>query len=425
MELRVGGKFPYIHRVKGISQPVLSVENDGTGFFYSITGSGTAQDTRTVQGQLQAYQRCPAVSGIIHKKVAAHLNGELWICNEDEKEAPNSAAFYTIRRLMQRPNVMQSWDEFYAQAQLFMQIFGEVFIMAIVPVGFNINNCKALWVLPNWDMSIKATGKMFYQFDRNEIIEGYYLRQEKIPSEFVLHIKDAGYNYDNPLNGMSRLSQLQDPVSNIIAAYESRNVLITRRGAIGILSNESKDTVGALPLKPEEKTELQNDFRRYGLMRDKWQVIISNAALKWQSMTYSTRDLMLFEEIEADTRQIADNYGYPSYLLGFTGGTTFNNVNEAKKSLYQDTIIPEADAFFDAFSAFFGLKEKGYEVECYFDELDIFQESENEKAQAMLAINQANQIAYQNGIITLEEWRQMLDFDPKLPKGTTYGTSEQ
>ena len=150
----------------------------------------------------------------------------------------------------------------------------------------------------------------------------------QIDTEDIFHHKDISLNSDNLISGQSRLVSLQDPVSNIIASYEARNVLITRRGAIGILSNEGKDSIGTTPLLPGEKEDLQEDFKKYGVTRGQLQVIISNAGLKWQSMTFPTKDLMLFEEIEDDVRQIADNYDYPMHLLGFKGGTTFSNMNE-------------------------------------------------------------------------------------------------
>jgi hypothetical protein len=115
-----------------------------------------------------------------------------------------------------------------------------------------------------------------------------------------------------------------------VAAYEARNVLITRKGALGILSNQTRDAAGSKPLKEGEKKEVQEDFQKYGLGKDQYQVIITNANLKWQPMTFSTKDLMLMEELEDSTRAIADNLDYPMYLLGFKEGSTFSNVGEQR-----------------------------------------------------------------------------------------------
>jgi len=47
---------------------------------------------------------------------------------------------------------------------------------------------------------------------------------------------------------------LSKALSNIIAAYESRNVLLNSRGAIGAWVNASKDATGATwALRSEEK----------------------------------------------------------------------------------------------------------------------------------------------------------------------------
>ena len=227
-------------------------------------------------------------------------------------------------------------------------------------------------------------------------------------------------NTDMILHGQSRLIALQDPISNIIAAYEARNVLITRKGALGILSNNSKDAAGAIPLKDIEKKDLQDEFKRYGLAKDQYQVIITSASLQWQSMTFPTKELMLFEEIEDDVRQIADNYEYPMYLLGFKAGSTFSNVGEAKKSLYQDAIIPEAESIYLAFTNFFNTEKYGFSFQVFYDHLEILQKSEKDKAEAFKIKNEGYKIAYEMKILTREEWRTGIDYDPTKFNGETF-----
>lgn len=172
-------------------------------------------------------------------------------------------------------------------------------------------------------------------------------------------------------------------------------------------------------MSDEDKKNLQEDFQKYGLSRDQWQVIITNASLKWQAMSMPTKDLLLFEEIEDDVRQIADTYEYPMYLLGFKSGTTYSNVGEAKKSLYQDSIIPEAEYIAESLSTFLKTDLVGLQIKVFYDHLDIFQQGEKEKADAFKVRSDANVPLYEKGIITLNQLLTVLDMDPR-PDGDVF-----
>ena len=334
-----------------------------------------------------------------------------------------------LTSILKHPNPLQTWNEFAAQAKLYEQVFGEVYIFPVTSIGFKASEATTVWVIPNWIITEKVTGKLFNQTEANKIITGYTISfngfQTDIPQDQILMIRDVSMyvtqRSDLLLHGMSRLFALAAPVSNIIAAYEARNVLITRKGALGILSNDGRDVGGTIPLRPKEKKDLQDDFQTYGMSREQFQVIITNASLKWQAMTFPTKELMLFEEIEDDTRQIADCYDFPMFLLGFKAGSTFSNVMEAKKSLYQDAIIPEAENWTTALTNFFQLPD-GIRLKASYNHLEIFQRSRKDEAIVLTAICKAFDIAYKAKIITLEEWRSKMEMDPVRFNGSTFYT---
>ncbi|KAF0193546.1 MAG: Phage portal protein, partial [Bacteroidetes bacterium] len=382
-------------KLKSFFSPARAVISDKNGkYFYAFGFPKTVQNTVTIIGQTAAYNICPPVNGIINRKARAFTNGKWWVLDPDGKEASGPIAT-SIKKLLKQPNPLQSWNQFMAQAKVYEQAFGEVFVFAIMPTGFtDKSKIKALWILPNWIVDVRLTGKHFLQTDINEIIEGYDISVNgsltPLARESVLHIRDINQNSLDVIRGQSRLASLQDPISNIVAAYEARNVLITRKGALGILSNQTRDAAGSVPLKKEDKEDVQEEFKKYGLGKDQYQVIITNANLKWQPMTFPTRELMLFEEIEDDVRQIADNFDYPMYLLGFKAGTTFSNVGEAKKSLYQDAIIPEAEGWAEAFTTFFDGEKNKIQISVSYDHLEVLQQGEKEKADAFAAKVTAN-----------------------------------
>jgi hypothetical protein len=240
-------------------------------------------------------------------------------------------------------------------------------------------------------------------------VEDIYIMKDFTPSFCSLVIPE------------SRIKALELPINNIIGAYESRNVLINYRGALGILTKDAGDggQYGALPLPEGEKENIQNDFRRYGLKHNQWQIIITSAAMKWQQMGYPTKDLMLFEEIEDDIMRICDSYNYPYQLMSSAKGTTFSNVKEAKQLLYQDAIIPEAESIYEQWDQFFNTEKYNLKLDKDFTHIPVMQEDQLQAAQARKARNDALLVEYQNDLITMNRWLELNGEDPR-PDGNRY-----
>ena len=430
--------FPFVS-VKATRQGTTVIKR-GSEYFYELltSGSSNLKDTTTLEGQAYAYNYSHAVNTVINKKVRAHING-LWQIEDDEgNKAIN--VLPNIERLMKTPNPIQSWADFNSQMKILTQVFGECYVMPLVPVGMFRKDTEALWIIPNWMITVKKTGRFFQQSKIEEIIAGYVINNQQgmkmtvLPSQLI-RIRDLSIpvttNNDELFNGQSRLYPLKWAVWNLHAAMEARNVMMVRRGAIGILSNEGKDVAGLLPIEQKEKDTIQTQFQKYGLSSTQSQVIITNASLKWQSMTFPTKDLMLFEETEDATIQIADAYDVPPDLLGATGSKkTYQNVLEAKKSLYQDAIIPESTVFAEAFTNWL-LKGTGLKFKIYFDHLEVFQKSKKEEADGIKSITDSITVLYEKKLITMEEARMFLEqftteygFNADTPLGTTYAETE-
>lgn len=405
--------------LNSISPFYIANDNNGSTLFNALGINAVIQDTNSPTGQIYSYSYCPPLSAIIQRKSRAFINGRIWLMDVDGKESKAKEAI-KLRDLMKLPNILQSWGTFMNEAYTFKEIFGEAFIFALKGIGSN--EVSSLFVIPNWIITPQYSGNIYYQTDINSIVTGYKITgiDKEVSSSDIIHLKDSIINPLNTLRGQSRMVSLRDPISNIIAAYEARNVLMTKRGGIGILSNRAKDVSGSIPLLPKDKDELQKELQTYGISKNKSQVIITSAELQWQSMTFPTKDLMLFEEIVDDVRQIADNYEYPMYLLGFADGTTYSNVGEAKKSLYQDSIIPDAENIYAELSRFFNTEKYGFSFKVFYDHLDILQKSEKDKAEAYKIINEGLKIAFEHKVISLEEYRLKLDMEEKIYGNTMY-----
>jgi len=388
-------------------------------------------NTNNVNGQTQAYQRCPAVSGSINKIQEAGRNGKWAIVDKDEKPTGKSNA---VAPLIAKPNCLQTWNDFISQLVAMKKIYGYALVLPLIPEGMGPNATASLWVCPNWLINdVKYTGNLFGQSDISGIIKYFKIGKTEITPDKVLIFKDTQVNCTTSDNSFvlpqSRLYPLSDPVSNICQSYEAKYTLIAKKGAIGILSNESKDAAGAAPLLPEDKKEVQDQFaNQYGLSPDQSQVIISGVGLKWQSMTFPIKDLMLSEEIKEASLVVYEAFGIPKFLTPYGEGDTFNNQNTAEKSFYQRTVIPTIEEVAATLSAFFQLESQGLFLRVYFDHLEIFQKSKKEEAEGIGAYTTALDRPYLSGVITREEYRAILanamptgtPFDAETINGTTF-----
>ena len=407
--------------------------------FYAVSGLGSSnaavKDPTTIAGQAYAYNYSSAVNTVINRKVRAHING-IWTI-QDNQGNDASAQADRISQLLIRPNVIQSWAEFNSQMKLLSQVFGEVLILPVVPAGFDRLQTASMWVIPNWMWKAVKTGKFFFQTDISEVISHYEINNQKgtkiniLPTE-VIHVRDltapVTTNNEELFNGQSRLFPLKWPIWNIHAAMEGRNVMMTQRGAIGIITNDTEDIAGSIPIEPSEKKNIEDNFGSYGLTQAQSQVIITSAKLKWQPMAFATKDLMLHEETAESTIMIADAFDVPPDLLGAgKDDRTYENVTAAEKGLYQNAIIPESQPFAESFTNWF-FRGLALKFAIAFDHLEVFKKAKKDEADAIKSLNDAMKVAYEQKIITKEEWRMFLEqftgetygFDADDPIGTTY-----
>lgn len=306
--------------------------------------------------------------------------------------------------LIKNPNPLQSWSDVIYSMSVNDALFSVAFAYA-PKRSFDIVNLMV--PLPTNKMKVFTTGKKFKQMDAEGWIEKVQMvysddsKEDFTLDELVYLITTDGMNLVNP---SSRIESLKFPLSNIRAQYNKRNVLLENIGAIGILSAKNSDIGGALPLTPEEKRDIRNDW----YARSKDELIITEADVTWNPMSYPTKDLMLFEELNADKMAIIDVYGMSVYLFSQDKGATFANVRDGIKMTYTDTIIPETEQMYAVITEQLGLSAEGLKLIPDFSHIPALQQDElshaqalNTKADALLKIRDA-------GIILTEEERKAL-----------------
>lgn len=399
----------------------LSGYRGGSDFwFFGADGVDTKFSFNGHESSLKAYTMCAPLTAIINRKAQAHINGKVYIMNVAGKgkgKESTSESANKIRKLMAKPNPLQSWKQFRAQQKIYMQLFGFCIVLPIIPIGFEKRgpiDATSLWNIPPYLVDIEETNSLFYQTTLKGIVKSIKLRYRdtitELPLDNLYIFKDFTPSMDTMVFPESRVRSNAQPINNIIGAFESRGELISYAGSQGIIS---PDGGGGqyVPMAIDEKSkqQLQADFKtQYGIRKGQFRYIISPAAIKWQSMSVKTKDLMLVEEVLESTKSLCDSYGYPPHLLGIID-PTFNNQNAAEKGFYQNTIIPEAESMDEEWNNFFRLPELEEKIrfETDYTHLPVLQEDEKSKAEARKIRNEALQIEFQTNLITLNRWLEL------------------
>jgi hypothetical protein len=325
---------------------------------------------------------------------------------------------------LSKPNAIQNWSQFEAQNYIYQQISGYCVVLPIKPVGFPNIKATALWNLPPWMVEIreKVGVNLLTVKSVKDLIESVHVvfsgKRSSLNLDDIYIFKDFTPGLSSIVIPDSRVRALAQPISNIIGALESRGVLIDKRGPSYVISSNKSDASGDLPLTPGEKEKVEEEFKQYGLRRKQVQAIITSANINLQTVGFSTRDLMLFEEIEDDVMRLCDSYNYPFRLLSSQKSNSLggSDVQAYKALLYDDAIIPEACSIYQQWDQFFELAKYGLILNKDFSHVSALQGDKVKESQARLFLNQALKIEYDQGLMTLDEWRAKLGEDP-LPKG--------
>lgn len=393
------------------------------GEFYFFNGPGNLDykfNNGTSNQSVRAFMDCAPLADIILKKAQAFANGRTWIVNKKGKakgkEAQGEIAT-KIRTRMESPNPFQSQIEFEVQQYIYMQISGYCLVLPIKPVGFPNYDATKLWNIPPDIIDIEETQKSWILAEKQsdvikKIVLNFGGERVYLNADDVFIMKDFTPTMKSSIFPVSRTEIHKDQINNIIGSYNTRGRIIDDRGAQGIISSDAKDAGGYVPVSEDQKEALQHDFLRYGMKRGQFQYIITSAAVKWTQIAQSTKDLMLFEEVEDDIMRLCDGWGYQYELMSSAKGVTFANKKEAKTLLYQDTIIPEAENIAEQWNRFWGINSLDIELVKDFSHVPALQDDRKKQAEARKTNNEAREKEFYNNVCTLNQWIMSNDDEP-------------
>jgi hypothetical protein len=357
----------------------------------------------------KAYNDCPPLQAVIAKKASSLIRGNIIPVNYKDNKVIASAAFDKDMKLLSRPNQFQSGNDFVQMMDTFLNVYGVCYVYKLIPVAFK--EPSAFIIIPNQFITVQYRSNVNILDNQSGIVESYTitiygvsvtLRGEDV--RLIQEVRDTTINTAFAFQPKSRIDALVYPINNIMSSLESRHTIITKRGAEVIISPRNGDTAAIMSvMTPTEKQALQDEYARYGTLSDQWHAFIASIPMDATNISRSVQQLGLFDGENADHRTIAAAYGVPVPLLGMPDTTKFSTYSEAKKELYDDTIIPESQVICDALNLMFGSVAKGYSFFFDYSGLECMQRSEKDKADALGAMVKALSEAVTSGLISTDQ----------------------
>ena len=248
---------------------------------------------------------------------------------------------HPIIDLLNRPNPLQSYSEFFNSLFGYVLLSGNAYILK---VGSEQGLPKELHQLRPDRINIKGGGNPIpekYEYIVNGRVQSVYPIDQLDGFSEVKHIK-----LWNPLDDYYGLSPLS------AAAVEVDQHNLSSKHNVNLLENGARPS-GAVIFKPQDDagfavnlsesqrqqllTDLNNRFSGAG---NAGRPMLLEGDFDWKEMGLSPKDMDFHQLKNMAATDIALCFGVPSQLVGVPDAQTYANVAEARLALYEETIIP-------------------------------------------------------------------------------------
>ncbi len=387
-----------------------SPHKEGGSDFYLMHGQEVDLPFKTT---FEIVQGIPHIGAIVHKS-AEMFSGVNFIIEKTNTTEYEVDSKHKLNEVLAAPNkLLQTWKQLLYMTYVYKICTGAAFLLP----GFGINdkpsNLAFLTFLDyeTFNKTINYSAKPYANDDLDSLISNIafffkYTSPVNFKPSQLMWVRDANVNY---VDDYSRIKSLEMQALNIYKALVARGVMIDKKGGIGMIAGNQKDSGQSVPLRPREKKKLQAAASNYGLGQNKEPIIVTDVPLKFTPFVFPTRELMLFEEIEDDFYTCCDRLGVNREL--FANNTTFENKKMAETATYTNTILPAWKEFFQLLNIKLNTKAENIRICPDFSHIEALQKNEIQKYQALTAKSNMLLAELEKGIIDETEYRQQMGYE--------------
>lgn len=287
---------------------------------------------------------------IAHRSIAMIASGAAsikWKLHRVKKGVKREVKEHPAIKLLARPNPCVGGGELFEAIYSNKLISGNAFVHAVK--GSDGQPLELFSLRPDRVTVVAGKGCVpeGYQYSVGEQMRKFKVDRLTGQSD-ILHIKKY-----HPLSDWYGLSSIEAAAYSIdqhneAAAWNQSLLQNGARpsGALIVKSGESGEG-GYLSEEQYLRVKSQLDEVNTGY-NNAGRPLLLEGGLEWKEMSISPKDMDFINTKNSAARDIALAFGVPPQLLGIPGDATYNNMAEARLSLWEQTILPMVDNMADA-----------------------------------------------------------------------------
>lgn len=257
-----------------------------------------------------------------------------------------------LTELLKYPNEYESFQDLVTKLIGYKLLTGDFFQWAsVLNAGANTGKPFEFHCLPSQEVSILAEKN---KFPVTEV--GYSITSigANFPKEQVFHGKYTNFDWDvngSHLYGMSPIKAALKRITRNNSALTASGAMYQNQGVKGVLYVDDPRVLQAGVAVND--TIAQANAIKAKLVNGEWagpesfgKIGTSGYKMGWTEIGLSPVDLNIIESEKWDYIALCNIYGVPPELLGLTA-KTYNNIQEAEKSLTSRCAMPQLNAYRD------------------------------------------------------------------------------
>ncbi len=284
------------------------------------------------------FRRNPNVYALVELIAMACAKAHFKLINKKNPKQIKEIFDHPLLDMLHHPNEHQSRAQFLENIYGLYLLCGECFIHAPqIPAGMNKGKVKFMEILPPQFIKInvdKNSGlPLFYEYQNGR-------QYEKVDVEDMLYMRK--WNPNGGIRGVSPLSAARKLIAHDNDAVEANLRILRNGGPKGVMSIEGMpditlDQLEAAQKKWDEKYANGNNYGKVAFM----------GPVKWQDLGYTAEDLGIFQGRVMSMRDICNVYNVSSQLLNDPENKTYNNMQDARKALITQCVLPNIHVLTD------------------------------------------------------------------------------
>ena len=368
------------------------LNNSGVGF-----GGYNFSTRKTKNFIKEGYVSNPDVFAVV-SKIAQSFSSVKWCVKTQTRQGIEEVYDSELNRVLACPNQLQTWSEFQESAAIMYLLTGNTYINGTEAVGFK--GFRELSVLPS-QVTAPVVG--------NEIIPvaGYEMQSteiQKFTNEEVAHIKafDPRIIGFETLIGLSPLEAAMFVYSANNEQWEAMASMLKNKGAMGIVTSRTDRG-----MRKDDAEDMQKQYRdTFGGGKNFGSPMFTGANVDFLQMGMSSTDLQMIEQGVLSLRAICNIYKVSSRLFNDPANSTFNNVQQAEKAMWNDAVIPLLEKFKQRYNSWLA-PSFGEEFMLDYDLTGVDALQADAKTRA-----EVSKIHFDTGNISMNEYRKLNGLEP-------------